>query len=207
MWTGFRRHKQHWAAFVDKLNADARPETFAEAWAICGNRVCGMYEREAAAVWKILRGQKIESVCEIGRCLGGGFFLLLCACPDVHYARSIDLVGYPEIDGPLWSWAEHQGIQCSIEVSDSALVKADRVYDFVWIDGGHTAEAVKADIEIWRQHARLIGFHDYADKGRNRHIRAYRDVTAAIAEAAARNDWRQIGARGCSDIVFATRRA
>lgn len=205
MWSGFRRYHKEWGAFVDFLKTGERPVTFRKAWEIVGTHVCGMYDREAEALWESLQTQEVHSLCEIGRCLGGGLFLLVCACPAVKHARSVDIVGYPEIDEPLAAWMNKNDIESSLEISDSALVTADKMFDFVWVDGGHTGPAVSADIEIWRRNARLIGFHDYADKGRsNKHVRDYHDVTAAITTAAAANSWRPVGRRGCSDIIFTT---
>ena len=79
----------------------------------------------------------------------------------------------------------------------------DGSLDFVYIDGEHTGEGVAADIANWKDHTRLIGFHDYADRGsKNKHKRVFKDVVAEISNAAAVNGWQQVGERGRSEIVF-----
>ena len=65
---------------------------------------------------------------------------------------------------------------------------------------------VKADIEIWQDHARLIAFHDFADTGcGSAHKRVYADVIAEIKAARDKYGWVQAGPRGRSDVVYRTR--
>jgi len=199
-----RRHAQC-EAFWKRLESGDRPDTIDEAYALVSPGVCGLFETEAVGLWGALMDQQIFSLVEVGRNLGGGLVFLCCACPDVKLVRSIDLVAIPECDEPVAAWMRKQGIRYSLEEMDSSEASAfGMVYDFVWIDGGHTGECVAHDIAIWKDHARLLGFHDFADKKHNAHKRCFQDVVDVIAAAEEQYGWQRIGKRGRSEIVFRT---
>ena len=199
-------------AFAERLEGFDHPEDFADAWAVCGGKVCGFYLGEAVAIWHILRREKIRSIAEVGRNLGGGLCILACAARDLEYLWSIDVVAIPEVDVPLAKWLATLGVICKLDEADSASISipakvpftGQDLWDLVYIDGEHTGPGVKADIEKWRGRCRLIAFHDYADEGRNYHRTRYNDVVDEISAAAARYGWERTGQRGRSEIVFRT---
>jgi len=201
------RYAEQWQAFADYLKECApMPKTFEVAYAIVSDKVSGMYESEARALWDILQEEQPETIVEIGRNLGGTLFLMACACQDsLKGVLSYDIEYYDTTDDVFYDWFQHHGIDFYIGTGDSAQIKApNKIFDFVFIDGLHTGEAVKADIDIWQDHARLIGFHDYADLKVNKHKKYFPNVVFEISKAARDYRWTQTGKRGRSEIVYRT---
>lgn len=78
-----------------------------------------------------------------------------------------------------YSLLGHLAIMKGESVSVSYQVAADSL-DFVFIDGDHAFESVRADIEAWRpkvKHGGWLGGHDFIEVG----------VHAAVTQAAFRN--------------------
>jgi len=202
---GMKRYRKQWEAFAEVLKSGYRPTSFEDTWAVVSDKVCGLHKVEARALWNNLRVINPISLVEIGRNLGGGLFLMCCACPKLEWVETYDIAEYPLTDAAFEKWFKVNNIRADIELTDSALIVSEggSYCDFVWIDGGHTGEAVEADIEIWKD-CEYIGFHDYADKKRNKHKRYYPDVVKEISEAADRYGWKMFGERGRSDIIFKT---
>jgi hypothetical protein len=202
---GKHKYRAQWEAFAEYLKTGQRPDTFEEAYAVVCNKVSGLYESEARAMWNNIRAINPKSIVEIGRNLGGSQFLFCCAAPDLEYFESVDIEAFELTDEPLMDWAKENGFRTTNIVHDSTDYDASGyIFDLVFIDGGHTGPIVKADIEAWKDHCRFIGFHDYADLGHNKHKRCFHDVVAEIQGAAERYGWQQFGERGKSDIVFKT---
>jgi len=208
---GRYRYAEQWQAFANYLESGIdhgvkRPETFEVAYHIVRDKVSGLYESEAKALWDILEAEQPETIVEIGRNLGGTLFLMACAAQkSLKGVLSYDIEYYDTTDD-LWAdWFKSHGVDCYLYTDDSTTITApDSIYDFVFIDGLHTAEAVKADLEIWKDHARLIGFHDYSDLKHNKHKKHFAGVVTEIALAARKYGWKQVGKRGKSEIVFKT---
>jgi predicted O-methyltransferase YrrM len=63
---------------------------------------------------------------------------------------------------------DHQNIQTIVSTSDNAVKELDsETYDFVYIDGLHTYEGVKTDIQNYQPLVKpggVIGGHDYTNK-------------------------------------------
>jgi len=202
---GKKKYFEQWHAFAEYLLDAGRPDTFEEAYSAVCDKVSGLYESEAMAMWDNLRAINPKTIVEIGRNLGGSQFLFCCAAQECHRLLSIDIEDFELTDWRLREWGERNGVHIQNAVYDSTKWQADGVWDFVFIDGGHTGEIVRADIEIWKDHARYIAFHDYADRGTaNKHKRVFSDVVAEISAAARAYQWQQYGSRGRSDITFKT---
>ena len=206
---GKDKYKKEWHEFADMLKTGQRPNNFDDAWALVPKHISGMYEAEMRALWDILSNESIRTMAEVGRNLGGTLFMFGCACDILQYVSSVDIAWYDVSDEALKDWFDSNEIEFDIEIINSAFVDYDdydwpRAFDFVFIDGLHTGPAVKADIEIWKDHARLIGFHDYSDNKTNEHHRHFPDVVYEISKAARENGWEQVGERGRSEIVFKT---
>lgn len=201
------RYAEQWNRFADYLKRfEERPKTFEAAYEIVSDKVSGFYREEAEALWNILQDEQPKTIVEIGRNLGGTLFLMGCAAQDsLNCVISCDIEYYDTTDDIFPKWFGHHGVDCYLYTIDSSEIEAPgKVFDFVLIDGLHTGEAVKADIEIWKDHARLIGFHDYSDKKVNKHKKHFPDVVYEISKAAREYGWQQVGKRGKSEIVFRT---
>jgi predicted O-methyltransferase YrrM len=201
---GRDRYRKEWEQFAEMLCTGIRPTTFDAAWRQIPAHISGQYEDEARALWTILRKINPTSLVEVGRNLGGTLFLFACACPNLKEVLSIDLQWFDTTDDLWVEWFADHGIKAKILECDSTQFQPFGMYDFVFIDGGHTGEIAKKDIEIWRDHCHYIGFHDFADKGTNKHRRAYPEVVREIKAASLAYKWQQFGERGRSDIVYRT---
>ena len=205
---GKHKYRKQWEAFAAYLETGKRPTTFEEAYAVVCDKVSGLYESEARAMWNNIRAINPKSIVEIGRNLGGSQFLFCCAAPELEHFLSIDIEEFELTDWELRRWGLKNGIHTHNAVEDSTkteVASCGRLWDLVFIDGGHTGPIVRADIEIWKDHCSYICFHDYANhNGQNKHKRYYPDVVAEITAAAQAYQWQQFGERGKSDIVFKT---
>lgn len=200
---GKHKYRTQWLAFAEYLKKNERPAEFEQAYSVVADKVSGLYRSEAQAMWNNIRAINPRTMVEVGRNLGGSQFLFCCAALEVEKFLSIDIEAFDLTDWALRDWGNARGIRIQNCVHDSTTWKPHMVHDFVFIDGGHTGEIVKADIEVWKDHAQFIAFHDYADQnGKNKHRRHYPDVVAEITAAADRYGWLQFGERGRSDITY-----
>jgi len=198
-----KKYKAEWEEFARRLATGARPATFEDTWDYMPPHVCGLYRDEAQALWDNLQIIDPISIAEIGRNLGGGLFLMVCACPHLEFVKSWDIKRYPLTDDAFKVWFKAIGLRGVIDIQDSADAKpVEGWFDFVWIDGDHTGLGVLKDIMVWQDKVEWIGFHDYADKGSNKHRRCFKDVVAEITAARERYGWEMLAERGRSDVVF-----
>jgi len=188
------------ATFLEK-KIQFKPDEISKIYDVIRHSM-GLYLREVNGIFSALSDKNITSIVEIGRCFGGGLYVFSCMFPNLKEVLSIDIDA--GADAELRKYFDHFGIKHNIIISDStSYVPEDKFWDFVFIDGDHTRESVSKDISIWKDKCRYIGFHDYADKGRqNAHKRYYPEVVEEIKKAMLDNGWEQIGNRGCSEIVF-----
>jgi hypothetical protein len=205
---GKHKYRAQWERFAEYLKTGERPDTFEEAYAVVCDKVSGLYESEARAMWNNIRKINPKSIVEIGRNLGGSQFLFCCAAQELEFFLSLDIEEFELTDAPLIRWGDLHGLDIFNMVEDSSKWQNDEdqhPYDLVFVDGNHTGPGVRADIEVWKDHCKWISFHDMADdNGRNKHRRYYPDVVAEISAAAERYGWEQFGERGRSDIVYRT---
>lgn len=164
----------------------------------------GLYKCEIEGIVSALEDKRIESMVEIGRCLSGSIYLYLCCFPIKRFL-SIDVKRYGT-DTAIKEFMDGLNIQNEILVQDSSKYTPKESWDFVLIDGDHTGPGVKSDIEIWKNKCKYIGFHDYADRGSNRHRKVHPEVIKEITEAINKYGWKQIGIRRRSEIVLETLR-
>ena len=199
-----------WKAMESVFSSGIRPDSFEEAYSLC-SPVCGQYKEEAESIWNFIRSNKIQSVVEVGRNLGGNLFLLSCAAKELKTFLSIDLLYWSLTDEVISDWWKKHRIDGTLCVCDSLkyMIPRDlglKTWDFVYIDGGHSGEVVKADIEFWKDKTRFIGFHDFADKGRaNYHRKVFKELVKEIQFAKETYGWTAVGERANSEIIFRTK--
>jgi len=197
----YQRHREAIDWVLAQLAAGARPDTFAGYWGLV-KPIAGLRRRESRALWNVLRGERVERAVEIGRNMGGSLMLIVCACPDLREIVSLDIAPIAQVDAGLQSWLDGLGIAWEFIASGSQLVTPPRdVRDFVFVDGSHIGKLVAKDIALWKDHTRLLGFHDYTLAGRRTR---YPGVVTAIDNAREANDWQPVGTRGGTEIVFRT---
>lgn len=199
-----------WKSMASVFKSGVRPEDFEKAYELC-SPVCGQYKEEAKSIWDFIRGNKINSIVEVGRNLGGNLFFLSCAARSLKTFLSVDLLYWSLTDEIIADWWRKNGIDGTICVCDSLkyMIPRDlelKTWDFVYIDGGHTGEIVRADIEFWKNKTRFIGFHDFADKGsKNCHRKVFKSVVKEIQKARDDYGWIQVGERANSEVIFRTK--
>lgn len=204
------RRLSNWKSMAAVFASGERPDDFEKAYSLC-SPVCGQYKDEAKSVWRFVNGNNIQSIVEVGRNLGGNLFLLSCAARKLKTFLSVDLLYWSLTDDIIANWWRKNGIDGTLCVCDSLKYLIPRnlelkTWDFVYIDGGHTGEIVKADIEFWKDKTKFIGFHDFADKGsKNFHRKVFKGVVQEIQNARDEYGWVQFGDRANSEIVFRTR--
>jgi hypothetical protein len=198
-----------WKAMESVFASGVKPDDFGKAYSLC-SPVCGQYKDEAESLWRFIRGNEIHSIAEVGRNLGGNIFLLSCAAKELKTFLSVDLLYWSLTDDIIPDWWRKNGVDGTLCVCDSMKYMIPRElelknWDFVYIDGGHTGEIVKADIEFWKDKTRFIGFHDFADKGsKNCHRKVFKGIVKEIQDARDKYGWVQFGDRANSEIVFRT---
>ncbi len=91
-----------------------------------------------------------KGIVEIGRWNGGSVFLMSCS-NDTAPIWSIDIA--PQSDDRLRGFFKQYNVGSNVNliVGDSQHTKYPQIkeYDFVFIDGDHSYEGCKADIENW----------------------------------------------------------
>lgn len=107
------------------------------------------------------------SVLEVG-CLYGGMTAVMGLANPTLKIRVIDNFswtpeGYPTTSAELvWENMKKVGVQLeSITTEDSRLSTWSLPLDLLWIDGGHSYEFVKNDLDKFGPWAQVIALHDY----------------------------------------------
>jgi len=182
-------------------------ETFRTAYSDYGLDGCfGLYHQEAAGIYSALHDKDIKTVAEVGRGYAcASLYLYTCFFPDLKKVLSLDIATYKS-EASMKAYLDFYGIEHQILTRDSTIYDpGDTFWDFVFIDGGHTGEIVAADIQVWKDKCKYIGFHDYSNKkGKNKHKRHFPDIVEEIGKAIKEYGWKKIGTRGRSEIVLET---
>lgn len=134
---------------------------------------------EFGRFWDFLAARKPQRILEIGSLLGGTLWYWM-QLPSLATLFSIDLpTTYPGIKDqaeavrPQWKkWADEAEIHfCDFSVSSQdpnlltliGKAAAGLKFDFIFVDGDHTYEGVKADFDRWSLMLKpngVIAFHD-----------------------------------------------
>lgn len=133
---------------------------------------------EICALFDLVRQHDVRCACEIGSFLGGTLCMMTRLLPEDAAIFSVD---WPEVsDGPrprasrkpFHEGFAREGQRVTVLYGDSHAVQtvealetalAGRLLDFLFIDGDHSLEGVRADFELYSPLVReggLIAFHD-----------------------------------------------
>jgi len=158
MGSSIKRHRRkQWEEFALLLKNKTRIETFNKAFNMV-SAMSGLYEIEAKPIWDFLQKINPVSIVEIGRCMGGSLWMFGCACANLKKVLSIDIESYELSDPLLEEWFKYYKVDCDIKVEDSTQYQTNQMWDFVFIDGGHTGSIVKSDIKIWKIIVNILVF-------------------------------------------------
>ena len=131
------KFRKDWERFANEvLRQGIRYDSFEKAYQATQPKTCGQYKGEAEALWRTLKKHKITSIAEVGRNLGGGLYVLACACPDLRRVTSVDIASIPEIDEGLKVWFDKNDIELfnanqvnsSIEIFNLSLGESKSFY-------------------------------------------------------------------------------
>jgi predicted O-methyltransferase YrrM len=138
----------------------------------------GQSRFEIRALLEALREQPPSRILEIGTARGGSLFLFAQLAAPAAHVISVDLPhgefggGYPEWKTPLYEAFARPGQRLDLIRADShAASTVDHVrgllggapLDFLFIDGDHEYDGVRADFEAYSALVRpggLVGLHD-----------------------------------------------
>jgi predicted O-methyltransferase YrrM len=164
---------------IGELNGESTPHSLANfcfRYAIRPQQV----PEELIRLYEIVSGLHLESALEIGTWAGGTLFMTCRAAASGATIVSVDLPGGRFGRGYVWprkfvyrrfaksNQALHLLRKNSHDAKTFDLVRSllgGRLLDFLFIDGDHTYDGVRADFELYAPLVRsggIIAFHDIA---------------------------------------------
>ena len=169
---------------------------------------------EAALLYRLARDAGTATIVEIGRFKGGSTLLMAAAMAagstlwsyDLHIPARPDLVG-ADLDAELAAALQRLGVDDGVNlvIGDSRTVDIPPgPFDVLFIDGDHSYEGAKADVERWGLHVREGGHllvHDAIDTRSYGNV--YPGVQRAVAEVAHGSSF--VAARGAGTIAHFVR--
>lgn len=117
-------------------------------------------ERELAQLLVRFRELDPYRVLEIGSAYGGTLYHWFRNLKPGSIVASVDLGNPQMVNHPLWQkWADEAGVKLYLIVGDShdfatleRVIDISDQWDFIFIDGGHDYQSVKAD---WKMYGSL----------------------------------------------------
>jgi len=165
---------------------------------------------EILELMSVIERRAPKRVVEIGTARGGTLFLLLNVLPKDAHVVSVDLPhgpyggGYPHWKIPFFHTLAFGGPKLTLlrgkSQSEDMLNRVRDALggpaDFLFIDGDHSYEGVKADFELYRSLAApgaMVAFHDIVPHRQNDVgvDRFWREVSAGREHRVVVRDWGQ----------------
>jgi predicted O-methyltransferase YrrM len=163
---------EHVRSWPDRLDA-FEDLTFLFTSTILAHGVASLRLDEAAYLYRLVRDTQPETVVEIGRFRGGSTVIIAAALErGVLQSYDIDVRqgrDGAELDRQLTGVLERYGLteRVRLHVADSRGAEPPRApVDILFVDGDHSEDGVRADLEHWRPQLRPGGhllFHDAID--------------------------------------------
>jgi predicted O-methyltransferase YrrM len=137
------------------------------ASSILNHGVIGMTIRQAAYVFGLTRRLGATKAIEVGRWRGGTTVVLAAAMGRDGKLWSIDIgekaerllgVGGASLDSETRAFCERFGLDAELLVGDSRTLEVETgEVDIVLVDGDHTYEGTRSDVERWGKRLRVGG--------------------------------------------------
>ena len=170
---------------------------------------------EAALLYRLVRDAGTATIVEIGRFKGGSTVVMATAMAAGSTLWSYDLhdtaysgVAGADLDAELAAALRRLGIDGGVhlEVGDSRTVELPPgPFDVLFVDGDHSYEGARADVERWGPHVRAGGhllFHDAVDTASYGNV--YPGIQRLVAEVGAGRSFE--AAPGAGTIAHFVRR-
>ena len=116
---------------------------------------------------KIIEENNVRSFVEIGVLKGETASNILKAFPDLEYIGIDPYVGSLDtydhaVNKKLAQDIFDQYKNATLFIGVSEDFAVEKQYDLVFIDGDHSYQGAKADIEFWRDKCKILSGHDYS---------------------------------------------
>lgn len=156
VWADLVRRNQELAQRLDRDDGGQQARMLAAAAHHFAERIRTIEEApailslaERAALFATVVNLRPSRCLEIGTYLGGSAVVIVAALDAIDRGRLVCLDPRPEITPEVWERTGHRTVlvpRASPEAIEDAVRAAGGLFDFVFIDGMHSYEAVAADL-------------------------------------------------------------
>jgi len=156
-----------WKDELETAQARAKPWNLPKGWTDYRELALPVEQVPEDMLWllRYLQEQQFHSLLEIGSRTGFMLRAMTVACGRKTKARAIDISNECGLTDIVSDLNKHgYDADCLIADSHSKAAidwaKHNGSYEFVFIDGDHEYDGVKADWVSYREFGKVVGFHD-----------------------------------------------